>query len=160
MILFSIYYLLFTIFYLTSNRSSYPVNIYLFKVTNRNTRKKCEIYSKLTIKTPERRQLPCFSVSIVNFEHVITGWYIYILAIFVTLPCFSRLFLKLTYASCMFSILKDLDFLLQAKQFEVLSYRSTWFSLWLWTINSADAFMNYTLIAVFSGKLWVCKIVR
>ena len=27
-------------------------NIYLFKVTNKNTRKRCEIYSKLTIKTP------------------------------------------------------------------------------------------------------------
>ena len=26
---------------------------YMFKVNNRNTRKRCEIYSKLTIKTPE-----------------------------------------------------------------------------------------------------------
>ena len=33
-----------------------PANIYLFKVKNRNTRKSCEICSKLTIKTPERRQ--------------------------------------------------------------------------------------------------------
>ena len=32
-------------------------NIYLFKVNNRNTRKKCEICSKLTIKTPEQRHL-------------------------------------------------------------------------------------------------------
>ena len=32
-----------------------PANIYLFKVNNRSTRKKCEICSKLTIKTPERR---------------------------------------------------------------------------------------------------------
>ena len=31
-----------------------PVSIYLFKVSNRNTRKRCEICSKLTIKTPER----------------------------------------------------------------------------------------------------------
>ena len=38
---------------------------------NRNTRTKCEIYSKLTIKTP------CSSVSIVNFEHVIACWMIY-----------------------------------------------------------------------------------
>ena len=29
---------------------------YLFKVTNRNTRTRREICSKLTIKTPERRQ--------------------------------------------------------------------------------------------------------
>ena len=31
----------------------YPANIYLFN--NRNTRKGCEICSKLTIKTPEQR---------------------------------------------------------------------------------------------------------
>ena len=35
--------------------NSFPANIYLFKVNNRNTRKRCEICSKLTIKTPERR---------------------------------------------------------------------------------------------------------
>ena len=34
----------------------YPANIYLFKVSNKNTRKMCEIYSKLTIKTSERPQ--------------------------------------------------------------------------------------------------------
>ena len=27
----------------------YPANIYLFKVNNRNTRKRCEIFLKLTI---------------------------------------------------------------------------------------------------------------
>ena len=45
--------------------------IYLLKVNNRNTRRRCEICSKLTKKTPERRQ---WRVSIVNFEHVIAGW--------------------------------------------------------------------------------------
>ena len=34
----------------------YPVNTFLFKVNNRNTRKRCEICSKLTINTPERGQ--------------------------------------------------------------------------------------------------------
>ena len=34
----------------------YPANIYLFKVNNRNNRKMFEICSKLTVKTPERRQ--------------------------------------------------------------------------------------------------------
>ena len=34
---------------------SYPANICLFQVNNRNTRKRCEICSKLTIKTLERR---------------------------------------------------------------------------------------------------------
>ena len=33
-----------------------PAGIYLSKVTNRNTRARCEICSKLTIKTPERHQ--------------------------------------------------------------------------------------------------------
>ena len=31
----------------------YPGNTYLSKVNNRNTRKRCEIYSKLVIRTPE-----------------------------------------------------------------------------------------------------------
>ena len=41
---------------LTRNKliSASPGNIYLFKVNTRNTRKNCEIFSKLTIKTPER----------------------------------------------------------------------------------------------------------
>ena len=33
-----------------------PFGIYLLKVNNRNTRTRCERCSKLTIKTPERRQ--------------------------------------------------------------------------------------------------------
>ena len=36
--------------------TDYPANIYLFKVNNRNNRKRCNICSKLTIKTAERRQ--------------------------------------------------------------------------------------------------------
>ena len=32
-----------------------PVGIYMFKVNKRNTRIRCEICSKSTIKTPERR---------------------------------------------------------------------------------------------------------
>ena len=51
-------------------------NIYLLKVNNRNTRKRCEICSKLTLKTPERRQRRqrhrsiFSSASIVDFEQV------------------------------------------------------------------------------------------
>ena len=48
----------------------YPANINLFKANNRNTRTKCEICSKLTIKTPEWRQSLRSSVFIVNFEHI------------------------------------------------------------------------------------------
>ena len=44
-------------------------SIYLFKLNNRNTIKRCEIYSKLTIKTPER-QCRRFGVFILNFEHI------------------------------------------------------------------------------------------
>ena len=44
---------------------SFSANIYLFKVNNRNTRKRCEIYSNLTIKTPD---LVFF---IVNFAHIL-----------------------------------------------------------------------------------------
>ena len=42
----------------------------MFKGNNRNTRLKCEIYSKLTIKIPERRQWRSSGVFIVNFEHI------------------------------------------------------------------------------------------
>ena len=47
-----------------------PVSNYMFKVNNRNTRLMYEICSKLTIKTPERRQRRYFGVFIVNFEHI------------------------------------------------------------------------------------------
>ena len=43
-----------------------PSNIYLFKVINRNTRKRCEICPKLTINTVESRS----GVFFVNFEHI------------------------------------------------------------------------------------------
>ena len=63
-----------------------PAGIYLLNVNNRNTRARCEICSKLTIKTPERchwHRLYVFIVnfehishlvSIINFEHVISNW--------------------------------------------------------------------------------------
>ena len=48
----------------------YPANIHLFKVNNRSTWKKCKICSKLTIKTPERRQWRRSGVLNVSFEHI------------------------------------------------------------------------------------------
>ena len=39
-----------------NGKQSYPANIYLLKVNNRNTRERCEIRSKLTMKIPEQRQ--------------------------------------------------------------------------------------------------------
>ena len=47
---------------------SSPAGSYMFKVNIRNTRTRCEICLKLTIKTPERRQWSRSSVFIVNFE--------------------------------------------------------------------------------------------
>ena len=57
-----------------------PAGDYIFKVNNRNTKTRCEICSKLTIKTPERRQWWRRSgvfkwwlrscVFIVSFEHI------------------------------------------------------------------------------------------
>ena len=43
----------------------FPAGNCMFKVNNRNTRTRCEICSKLTIKTPRRS-----GVFIVNFEHI------------------------------------------------------------------------------------------
>ena len=49
-----------------------PVNIFLFKVRNKNTRKRCESYSELTAKTLERRLTLIFFL--VDFEQVNVCW--------------------------------------------------------------------------------------
>ena len=46
------------------------VGIYLFKGNHRNTRTRCEICSKLTIKTAEWRHSRHSGVFIVNFQHI------------------------------------------------------------------------------------------
>ena len=51
-----------------------PADIYPLKVNNRNTKTRCEICSKLTLKTPERRHWSRSTVFTVNFEHVIASW--------------------------------------------------------------------------------------
>ena len=40
------------------------------KLTQETLEQRCEICSKLTIKTPKRRQWHRFGVFIVNFEHI------------------------------------------------------------------------------------------
>ena len=47
----------------------YPANVYLFKVSKRNTWESCEICLKSTIKLPERLHCCHSGVVIVNFEH-------------------------------------------------------------------------------------------
>ena len=50
--------------------SSTPAGIYLLKVNNRNTRKRCKMCSKLKIKKTERRNWRRSGVFIVKFEHM------------------------------------------------------------------------------------------
>ena len=50
-----------------------PAGNYMYKVNSGSTRSRCEICSKLTIKTPGRRHWRYWrrpSVFIVNFEHI------------------------------------------------------------------------------------------
>ena len=47
-----------------------PAGNYMFRVNNRNTRTRCQICSKLTIKTPERRHCRHSGVFIFHFEHI------------------------------------------------------------------------------------------
>ena len=55
---------------ISSCNPSHPVCNYMFKVNSRNTRTRCELCSKLTIKT---HFTPCSSVSIINLEQVNVG---------------------------------------------------------------------------------------
>ena len=51
-----------------------PGNKYMLKVIIRNTRKECEIYSNLTIKTQKQCQSCHSGVFILNLEHVSLGF--------------------------------------------------------------------------------------
>ena len=50
-------------------QSYHPVGIYLLKVNNRNTATRCELFSKLTIKTPERRHWRRTGIFIVDLKN-------------------------------------------------------------------------------------------
>ena len=56
-----------------------PANIYPFKVNNKNTTKKCQICSKLTIKIPDQRQRRRSGVFIVNFEYISHLFWVFLL---------------------------------------------------------------------------------
>ena len=60
-------------------RRMIPANIYLLKFNNKNSRKMCEIFWKLTIKTTERRQWRCSGVFIVNFKHILHLFVVFLL---------------------------------------------------------------------------------
>ena len=72
-------------------------NIYLFKVNDKNTRKRCKIRSKLTIKLPERRLTyftPFFIVPIVDSEQVnicwVFEWILIFICVYSSLPQFRK----------------------------------------------------------------------
>ena len=47
-----------------------PGGIYIFKVNNKNTRTRCEICSKLTIKTPEPHHWRRSGIFLVHFNYI------------------------------------------------------------------------------------------
>ena len=58
------------VFSITGSMSRDPAGIYLLKVNNRNTRTRCDISSKLTIKIQEQHHWRRSGIFIVNFEHI------------------------------------------------------------------------------------------
>ena len=50
---------------------SNPVGNYMFKVNNKNAKARCEIFSKLTIKTSKRRDWRRSGFFNVNFENIL-----------------------------------------------------------------------------------------
>ena len=65
--------------WLIEGGSILPACIFLLKVNNRNTRTRCEKSSKLAIKTPERLQWRHSGVFIVNFEHILHLFLVFLL---------------------------------------------------------------------------------
>ena len=67
--------------HINGKKANIATGIYLFKVNNRNTRTRREKCSYFSIKTAgvfivnfKQFFRPCSGVSVVNFEHVISGW--------------------------------------------------------------------------------------
>ena len=70
MVKFSTYLNFFDSFFCTVRFEGFPAGIYMFKVNNKNTRTRREIFSSLTIKTSKRCHWRRSGVFIVNFEHI------------------------------------------------------------------------------------------
>ena len=90
----------------------HPANICLFKINNRQTRKRCEIFSKLTVKTPERRQRRRSGVFIVNFENIL---HLFLVFLLLTLN-------KKMLAGSDFVLLKTSKKTIKTKQYKKLTY--------------------------------------
>ena len=86
----------------------FPAGIYLVKVNNRNPSARCEIYSKLTIKTTDWRHWQHSDIFIVNFEHVTADWVLaryFRNVFFIKTVFFSGIFIKkLTHTGSMFGL--------------------------------------------------------
>ena len=61
--------------HITQCSNKYPADIYLIKFNNRNNRKRCEICSKLTIKTSEQRNVN--DVVLVHISHLFLVFLLY-----------------------------------------------------------------------------------
>ena len=86
----------------------------MFKVNNRNTRTRCEICSKLTIKTAERRHWRRSGVFIANFEHILHLVLVFLLlTLNMYLPAGLASYLRiiLTHFSRMFQLYTLFSFL-------------------------------------------------
>ena len=55
---------------------------YMLKVNNRNTRKSCEMGSKLPLKITKRRYWRCSGIFIVNFEPILQIFLVFLLLAF------------------------------------------------------------------------------
>ena len=94
----------------------HPGNIYLLKVNNRNTRKRCQIRSKSTIKAQERSYCRHYCVFIVNFAHISQLFLVFLLLTlnvkvtweaFLQNACeslFRTLMLAVLAGNCMFQV--------------------------------------------------------
>ena len=64
---------------ISHNCNPYVFDIYLLKVNNRNSRTTCEIFSKLTVKTPERHQWWRSFVFVFNLKPILYHFLVFIL---------------------------------------------------------------------------------
>ena len=80
-----------------------PSKRYLFKVNNGNLRKRCEMYSKLSLETPEWRHWRRSGVFIVNFEHIphssvtIVDWELVFVYLIKCKESYSQVFYKVRF---------------------------------------------------------------
>ena len=66
-------------------------SLYAFKGDKRNTRKRCEICSKLKMKTPELSQVLLSSVFIVDFEQVLHLFLVFLLLLTLNMLMFAEI---------------------------------------------------------------------